>query len=93
MRDHPSEVLTFPPTIQINWGHQAAPVVEKPLANVGDTEPQVRSLSLEDPRGERMATHFTVLAWRIPWTEELDGLQSTGLQRVGYDGKMEHTDE
>jgi len=32
-----------------------------------------------------MATHSTVLAWRIPWTEEPEGLQSTGLQRVGHD--------
>ena len=32
-----------------------------------------------------MATHSSVLAWKIPWTEELDGLQSTGSQRVGHD--------
>ena len=33
-----------------------------------------------------MATHFSILAWRIPWTEEPDGLQSMGSQRVGHDG-------
>ena len=33
-----------------------------------------------------MATHSSILAWRTPWTEEPDGLQSTGLQRVGHDG-------
>ena len=34
---------------------------------------------------EEMAIHFSILAWRIPWTEELDGLQSTGSHRVGHD--------
>ena len=43
---------------------------------------QVRSLGQEDPLEERMATHSSMLAWKIPWTEEL---QSLGLQRVGYD--------
>ena len=37
----------------------------------------------EDPLEEGMATHFSTLAWRIPWTEEPGRLQSTGLQRVG----------
>ena len=38
-----------------------------------------------------MATHSTILAWEIPWTEEPGGLQSKGLQRVGHDGAAEHT--
>ena len=42
----------------------------------------VRSLGQEDPLEEEMATHSSILAWRIPWTEELDWLQSIGLQRV-----------
>jgi len=37
-----------------------------------------------------MATHSSVLAWRIPWTEEPTGLQSTGSQRVGHDPVIEH---
>ena len=41
---------------------------------------QVRSLGREDPLEEEMATHSSILAWRIPWPEELGGLQSTGLQ-------------
>ena len=41
-------------------------------------ETQVQSLGWEDPLEERMATHFSTLAWRIPWTEEPSGLQSTG---------------
>ena len=46
---------------------------------------QVRSLGWEDPLEEEMATHSNILAWRIPWTEEPDGLQSMGSQRVGCD--------
>ena len=38
----------------------------------------------EDPLEEGMATHSSILSWRIPWTEEPDGLQSTGSQRVGF---------
>ena len=46
---------------------------------------QVRSLGQEDPLEEGVATHSSLLAWRIPWTEETGGLQPTGLQRVGHD--------
>ena len=46
---------------------------------------QVQSLGWEDPLEEGMATHSSVLAWRIPGTEEPGGLQSTGSQRVGHD--------
>ena len=45
---------------------------------------RVRSLGREDPLEEGMATHSSILAWRIPWTEEPGGLQFTGPQRVGY---------
>ena len=48
-------------------------------------EMQVQSLGWEDPLEKEMATHSSILAWRIPWTEELGGLQSTELQRVGND--------
>ena len=48
-------------------------------------ETQVRSLDLEDPLEEEMTIHSSILAWRIPWTEEPGGLQSTGLQRVRHD--------
>ena len=43
-------------------------------------ETWVRSLDWEDPLEEGMATHSSILAWRIPWTEEPGGLQSIGLQ-------------
>ena len=45
----------------------------------------VRSLGREDPLEKEMATHSSTPAWRIPWTEEPRGLQSTGSQRVGHD--------
>ena len=47
-------------------------------------ETQVRSLGQEDPLEKEMATPSSILAWRIPWTEEPGGLQSMRLQRVGH---------
>ena len=44
-------------------------------------ETQIRSLGQEDPLEEGMATHSSILAWRIPWTEEVDELQSWGSLR------------
>ena len=61
--------------------------VEDPPANAGDIDTQVQSLGQEDPLEKEMATHSNILAWRIPWTEEPDGLQSMGSQRVGHDWK------
>ena len=52
--------------------------VKASACNAGD-------LGREDPLEKEMATHSSILAWRIPWTEELGGLQSTGSQRVGHD--------
>ena len=48
-------------------------------------ETQVRSLGGEDLLEKGMATHSSILSWRIPWTEEPSGLQSMGSQRVGHD--------
>ena len=48
-------------------------------------ETRVRSLGWEDPLEKRMATHSSILAWRIPWTKEPGGLQSMGSQRVRHD--------
>ena len=47
-------------------------------------ETQVQSLSWENPLEKGKATHSSVLAWRIPWTEEPDGIQSMGSQRVRH---------
>ena len=46
---------------------------------------QVHSLGLEDPLEKEMATHSSILAWKIPWTEEPSRLQSMGSQRVRHD--------
>jgi len=46
-------------------------------------ETQVQFLGQEDPLEKGMVTHSSIVAWRIPWTEEPGGLQSMGLQRVG----------
>ena len=48
-------------------------------------ETRVQSLGWEDPLEKEMATHTSILAWRIPWTEEPGRLQFTGSQRVGHD--------
>ena len=48
-------------------------------------ETWVQSLSREDLLEKETATHSSILAWRIPWTEEPGGLQSMGSQRVGHD--------
>ena len=58
----------------------------KNLTEMQETqEMKVQSLSQEDPLEKDMATRFSILAWRIPWTQEHGGLQSIGLQRVGHD--------
>ena len=50
--------------------------------NAGDW---VRSLGQEDPLEKETATHYSIHAWKIPWTEEPGGLQSMGSERVGHD--------
>ena len=57
--------------------------VIKNLAAMQET--WVQSLAWEDPLEKGMATHSSIFAWRIPQTEEPDGLQSMGLQRAGRD--------
>ena len=48
-------------------------------------ETWVQSLGWKDPQEKGMATHCSILAWRIPWTEEPGGLKCMGTQRVGHD--------
>ena len=56
------------------------------LANARDiNEMPVQSLGGEDPLEEEMATHFSILAWEIPWTGKPGGLQSMGLKRIRHD--------
>ena len=58
-------------------------MLKNPPPHAGDARAQ--SLGWEDPLEEGMATHSSILAWRIPWTEELCGLQSMGSGRVRHD--------
>ena len=63
-----------------------APLVAQRLKHLpAMRETRVRSLGREDPLEKEMATHSSILAWRIPWREEPGRLQSMGSQRVGHD--------
>ena len=76
-----------------NWSHLrvtegdfwASLVAQRLKSLPAMRETWVRSLGQEDPLEEEMATHSSILAWRISWTEEPGGLQSTGSQRVRHD--------
>ena len=56
-------------------------------------ETWVQSLGWEDPLEKEMATHFSILAWEIPWTEEPGGLQSMGLQESDMTEQLNHTSD
>ena len=58
--------------------------VKSPSANAGDLRDVGSSLGWEDPPEEDMATHSSILAWRIPWTEEPGEVKSMGSQRIGH---------
>ena len=53
-------------------------------------ETQVRSLGQEDPLAKEMATRSSILAWKIPWTEEAGGLYSIGLQKVRHNKELDN---
>ena len=64
-----------------NWASLVAQMVKNLPARQAT---QVRSLVEEDPLEKEMATHSSILAWRIPWTEAPSRLQSMGLQSIGH---------
>ena len=74
-------LLIFNSIYVVSRASLVAQTVKNPPAR---QETWIRSLVWEDPLEEGMATDSSILAWRIPWTEEPGGLQSTGLQRVGH---------
>ena len=76
-------ILTFLKLLRLDFGASLVAQRIKRLPAMQET--WVQSLGWEDPLEKEMATHSSILAWRIPWTEEPGGLQSTGLQRVGHD--------
>ena len=67
------------------WGFPGGSAVKNLPAVQKMQKTQFRSLGKEDALEEGMAAHSSILAWRIPWTEEPSGLQSMGPKRVGYD--------
>ena len=76
------ENLSFPFLCPQSW----APLVTHTVKNLSVTqETQVRSLGSEDPLEKGLATHSSIPAWKIPWTEEPGGLQSMRPQRVRHD--------
>ena len=68
--------------LQYSWASLVTQTVKNPPAM---WEIWVQSLGWEDPLEKGMATHSSILAWRIPWTEEPGGLQFMESQRVGHD--------
>ena len=66
----------------LEWGFLGGAVIKNPPAM---QETWVGFLYQEDPLEKEMATHSSILAWEIPWTEEPGGLQSMWLQRAGHD--------
>ena len=70
----------------LEYIHQWASLLAQTVKNLlAMWETLVRSLGWEDPLEQGMATHSSILAWRIPWTEEPGELRSMGSQRVGHD--------
>ena len=76
-----NEIRRIKRLLQHHWASLVAQVV-KNLSAMQET--WVPSLSQEDPLEKGMATHSSILAWRIPWTEEPGGLKSMVSQRVGH---------
>ena len=84
-------LLAYPFRDFKKWASPWASLVAHPVRNLPAVqESWVQSLGQEDPLEKGMATHSSILAWRIPWTGKPGGLQSMGLQRVGHDWASEH---
>ena len=78
-------ISTIKYTVQYRYKCRASLVAQMVKNLPAMIETRVRFLGQEDPLEKGMATYSTILAWRIPWTAEPGGSQSTGLQRVGHD--------
>ena len=72
-------------------GFPGGSVVKETAYNAGDARGMVQSLGWEDPLEQGMATHTSILAWRIPWTEEPGGLQSIGRKELDTTEVTEHS--
>ena len=84
----PGEGLGCP--LQYSWASWASLVAQMIRNLPAMKETWVPSLGWEAPLEEGMATHSSILVWRIPWTEEAGGLQSTGSQKAGHDWATKH---
>ena len=71
-------IINFKPAVPVTQWVKNPPAVQE------TQETQVQSLVWEHPLEEGMATHSSILAWKIPWTEEPGGVRSLGSQRVGH---------
>ena len=76
---------TKPSRFTISFDPWASLVAQRLKRLPAMQETWIRSLGREDPLEKEMSTHSSILAWKIPWTEELGGLQSMGSQRVRHD--------
>ena len=77
------EGISYP--LEYSWASLVAQLV-KNLPTMQET--WVQSLGWEDPLEKGKATHCSILAWRIPWTKKLGGLEYMGSQRVGHDKRL-----
>ena len=82
MLKHPLLFDDFMSLLTTLWASLVAQMVKNPPAM---HKTQIQSLDWENPLEKGMATHSSILTWRIPWTEEPGGLQSMGSQRVRHD--------
>ena len=72
--------------LDVSYYKDGLPLVVQTVKNLPAMQAtRVQSLGQEDPLEKGLATHYSILAWRIPWTEEPGGLQSLGSQGVGHD--------
>ena len=88
--DIAKEIKSHPPTPANKYFSPGGTTVKNVPANAGGPGDSVRSLGQEDPLREEMATHSSILAWIIPWTEEPGGLHIMSSQRIGHDWQSMH---
>ena len=87
---HSEKNMKLKQFITLTYGVPYESVVKNTPVNAAHTG---SSPGLEDPLEKEMATHSSILAWKIPRTEEPGGLPSTGLQRGGHDSATEHEND
>ena len=79
------QLYTHTTVMYVHTGFPDGEAVKSLPANTGDVRDWVQSLDPEDPLEKEMATRSSILAWKIPWTEEPGWIQSMGFRSIGYD--------